>query len=226
MLIEAGLLTRFQAEQTLQGKWRGFTLGKYSVLERLGSGGMGTVYLCEHLSVRRRVAIKVLPNSQADNPSALGRFYREARAAGILDHPNLVKAHDIDQDNGLHFLVMDYVDGSNLQRSCRVSARSPSARAQLHPPGRPGPAERPRGRPRSPRREAGQHPRGPQRHRARPRPGTGPLLPGRTDPLTLKYDEKNVLGTADYVAPEQALTATRSTSAPTSTALAAPSTSC
>src|SRR5262245_3838172 len=105
--VSVGLITQFQAEQFLQGKWRGFTIGKYKVLERIGSGGMGTVYLCGHMVVGRKVAVKVLPSSQADNPSALGRFYREARAAGVLDHPNLVKAHDIDQDGGLHFLVMD-----------------------------------------------------------------------------------------------------------------------
>src|SRR5262245_5546822 len=92
LLVAAGLVTQFQAEQFLQGKWRGFAIGKYKVLERLGSGGMGTVYLCEHMTVCRKVAVKVLPSSQADNPSALGRFYREARAAGVLDHPNLVKA--------------------------------------------------------------------------------------------------------------------------------------
>src|SRR5262249_5540845 len=91
LLVEYGLVTRFQADQCLQGKWRGFTLGKYRVLERLGSGGMGTVYLCEHMVVGRRVAIKVLPTNLAHNPSTLGRFYREARASGVLDHPNLVK---------------------------------------------------------------------------------------------------------------------------------------
>src|SRR5262249_8481869 len=105
--IQAGLLTRFQSEQLLQGKYRGFSIGKYRVLERLGFGGMGTVYLCEHLLVKRKVAVKVLPTARADSPAAVGRFYREARAAGVLDHPNLVKAHDVDEDNGLHFLVMD-----------------------------------------------------------------------------------------------------------------------
>src|SRR4051812_30017687 len=59
LLVAAALITTFQAEQFLQGKWRGFTIGKYRVLERLGSGGMGTVYLCEHLMVGRKVAVKV-----------------------------------------------------------------------------------------------------------------------------------------------------------------------
>src|SRR5258708_2473664 len=71
LLVAEGLGTQFQVDQFLQGKWRGFTIGKYKVLERLGTGGMGSVYLCEHLMVGRRVAVKVLPTSQADNPSAL-----------------------------------------------------------------------------------------------------------------------------------------------------------
>ena len=92
------LLTYFQAEQFLQGKWKRFTIGKYKVLERLGAGGMGSVYLCEHKLMRRRVAVKVLPTAKADDPSSLERFYREARAVAALDHPNIVRAYDIDQD--------------------------------------------------------------------------------------------------------------------------------
>src|SRR5579871_3954111 len=114
-LVQDGLLTRFQAEQFLLGKWRRFTIGKYKVLERLGSGGMGSVYLCEHIFMRRRVAVKVLPAAKAVDPAALERFYREARAVAALDHPNVVRAYDIDQDDQLHFIVMEYVDGSSLQ---------------------------------------------------------------------------------------------------------------
>src|SRR5438067_9292648 len=110
-LIRESLLTLFQSEQLLLGKWRGFGIGKYRLLERIGFGGMGQVFLAEHTYMRRRVAIKVLPPGKADEPSALGRFYREARAAGLLDHPNIVRTHDIDQDGSLHFLVMEYVDG-------------------------------------------------------------------------------------------------------------------
>src|SRR5438874_10620232 len=114
-LVQDGVLTHFQAEQFLQGKWRRFTIGKYKVLERLGSGGMGSVYLCEHMLMRRRVAVKVLPASKAEDNSSLERFYREARAVAALDHPNIVRAYDIDKDENLHFLVMEHVDGSNLQ---------------------------------------------------------------------------------------------------------------
>ena len=114
-LVRDGLLTQFQAEQILQGKWRRFTIGKYKVLEKLGSGGMGAVYLCEHKLMRRRVAVKVLPTAKANDDSSLQRFYREARAVAALDHPNIVHAYDIDQDEQLHFLVMEYVDGASLQ---------------------------------------------------------------------------------------------------------------
>jgi len=115
LLVRDGVLTQFQAEQFLQGKWRRFCLGKYKVLEKLGAGGMGIVYLCEHKLMRRRVAVKVLPESSSDDADSLARFYREARAVAALDHPNIVRAYDIDQDDKLHFLVMEHVDGSSLQ---------------------------------------------------------------------------------------------------------------
>src|SRR5438552_1061375 len=115
ILVRDGILTHFQAEQFLQGRWRRFTIGKYKVMERLGQGGMGSVYLCEHKFMRRRAAVKVLPAQKAEDPSALERFYREARAVAALDHPNIVRAYDIDQDDKLHFLVMEYVDGASLQ---------------------------------------------------------------------------------------------------------------
>src|SRR6516165_1544064 len=83
-LIRAGLLSHFQAEQLMQGKWRGFFIGRYRVLEQLGAGGMGNVYLGEHAHMHRLVAIKVLPATLAKNPSALERFYREARAGAAL----------------------------------------------------------------------------------------------------------------------------------------------
>src|SRR6202035_1172769 len=76
---------------------------------------MGSVFLCEHKFMRRRAAVKVLPRGRSNDPSALERFYREARAVAALDHPNIVRAYDIDQEDKLHFLVMEYVDGSSLQ---------------------------------------------------------------------------------------------------------------
>jgi serine/threonine protein kinase len=75
-MVREGLITFFQGEQFLLGKWKGFTLGKFKLLERIGVGGMGQVFLCEHTFMRRRVAIKVLPPSKAEDPVSLGRLYR------------------------------------------------------------------------------------------------------------------------------------------------------
>ena len=81
-MVRDGLLTRFQAGQLLEGRWRGFLIaGKYRLLDCLGTGGMGTVLLCEHAVMRRRVALKVLPAARADDSGLLDRFRREARAA-------------------------------------------------------------------------------------------------------------------------------------------------
>lgn len=114
-LIREGLLTHFQAEKLIAGRWRGFLIaGKYRLLERLGAGGMGAVYLCEHIRMGRKVALKILPVQQAEDQASLERFYREARAVARLDHPNIVRAHDIDQDDKLHFIVLEFVDGCNL----------------------------------------------------------------------------------------------------------------
>src|SRR5262249_24800264 len=85
LLVRKGFLTAFQAEQFLLGKYKGFHAGGYHILERLGSGGNGTVSLAEHEAMRRRVALKVLPADIADQRGVLERFLREARAAAALD---------------------------------------------------------------------------------------------------------------------------------------------
>jgi eukaryotic-like serine/threonine-protein kinase len=203
-MVRDGILTYFQAEQFMLGKWRGFTIGKYKLLERIGFGGMGQVFLCEHMYMRRRVAIKVLPPAKAEEPAALGRFYREARAAAALDHPNIVRTHDIDQDGNLHFLVMEYVDGSSLleiikkkgpmayDRACHYIWQSVQGLDHafrvgvIHRDIKPG-------------------------NILVDRFGISKILDmglarfynSDDDMLTKKYDEKSVLGTADYVAPEQ-----------------------
>jgi eukaryotic-like serine/threonine-protein kinase len=203
-MVKDGLITNFQAEQFLLGKWRGFTIGKYKLLERVGVGGMGQVFLCEHMYMKRRVAIKVLPPAKAEQPAALGRFYREARAAGSLEHVNIVRTHDIDQDGNLHFIVMEYVDGSNLLDMVKKAGPMDIRRAShyirqvalgldfafksgiIHRDIKPG-------------------------NVLVDRKGVAKILDmglarfykDQTDMLTVKYDDKIVLGTADYVAPEQ-----------------------
>jgi eukaryotic-like serine/threonine-protein kinase len=114
-IVEAGLLTRWQADRLLEGRHKGFFLGKYKLLGLLGTGGMSSVYLAEHVLMQRRVAIKVLPKSRVEDTSYLARFHREARAAAALDHRNIVRAYDVDNEGSIHYIVMEYVDGRDLQ---------------------------------------------------------------------------------------------------------------
>src|SRR5262245_24008195 len=86
-LVEAGIITRWQGKRLLEGHRRGFQLGNYRLLDRLGRGGMGLVFLAEHIVMRRRVAIKILPKERAANREYVERFHREARAVAALDHP-------------------------------------------------------------------------------------------------------------------------------------------
>lgn len=115
LLVQEALLTNYQAVQVLQGQVDHLTIGPYKILERLGFGAVSNVYLCERPVTRAWVAVKVLAKLQAADPTTVQRFYREARAAGSLHHPNIVPAHDVDQDQHGHFMVMDFVDGSSIQ---------------------------------------------------------------------------------------------------------------
>lgn len=114
-LEDANLLTRWQNDKLIDGKYKGFFLGKYKLLDRLGSGGMSTVYLAEHVLMQRRVAIKVLPKDRVEESSYLARFHLEGIAAAKLDHPNIVRAYDVDNYENTHYLVMEYVEGRDLQ---------------------------------------------------------------------------------------------------------------
>ncbi|MGL4419878.1 MAG: serine/threonine protein kinase, partial [Gemmataceae bacterium] len=115
ILVEADLLTSYQAKQLLAGKSKGFIISPYKILRPIGQGGMGIVFLGEHISLKRKVAIKVLSPERAKDQLALDRFLREARAAAALDHQNIVKLFDISQGTSPHFLVLEYVDGTDLQ---------------------------------------------------------------------------------------------------------------
>jgi serine/threonine-protein kinase len=93
----------------------GQTLGDYRVLRRLGQGGMGQVYLAEQLSLKRKVALKLLRPEMASNPRALQRFKREAEAVARITHANIVQVYQIDEANGLQFMALEYVEGRNLR---------------------------------------------------------------------------------------------------------------
>ncbi|HEX3659585.1 MAG TPA: SUMF1/EgtB/PvdO family nonheme iron enzyme [Pirellulales bacterium] len=113
-LVRQGKLTRYQAAAVYQDKTDGLVLGNYLVLDKLGAGGMGQVFRARHRRMERVVALKVLPKKALAAPDAIARFQREAKAAAKLSHPNIVTAHDADEANGQHFLVMEYVEGSDL----------------------------------------------------------------------------------------------------------------
>jgi serine/threonine protein kinase len=206
LLVRDGFLTAFQAEQVRLGRWRNFFIqGKYKVLERLGSGATATVFLCEHTTMRRPVALKVLPSRLAASPGTLQRFLREARIAAQLEHPNLVSAFDVDQSGGMHYLVMEYIDGTNLHQLVKSFGPLHFVRAAHYI------------------RQAAEglqfaHERGLVHRDIKPgnillhRSGTIKVLDmglarffHEEDDLTRRHHPKAVLGTADFLSPEQAL---------------------
>jgi serine/threonine protein kinase len=119
VLVEGGILTRFQADLLLAGHTGGFVLGQYQILDQIGQGGMGRVYKARHRTMNRVVALKVLANELVKTDKARRLFKHEVRAAAQLVHPNIVTAYDANKVGGRYFLVMEYVDGPNLDQLVR-----------------------------------------------------------------------------------------------------------
>lgn len=92
----------------------GETLSHYTILEKLGEGGMGEVYLAQDTELQRRVALKILPQEVASDPERLERFRREARTVARINHPSVVTLHSVEQHEGIHFIVMEHVEGPTL----------------------------------------------------------------------------------------------------------------
>lgn len=208
-LVEDGLLTPFQSRQLVRGRTDDFFInGKYKMLGLLGAGGMGKIYLCEHLLLNRLVAIKMLQTTNGPaSASAIERFYREGRAVAALDHPNIVRVFDIDRIGKNPFMVLEYVDGSNLHDVVSRTGAMPVERASYY------------------MRQAAAglaqaHALGLIHRDIKPgnilldRNGAVKILDLglvkfasdslRNDPITDRLDRDVVLGTADFMAPEQA----------------------
>ena len=112
-LVRLNKLTDYQA-RLLFGEEKGLTVGSYLILDELGGGGMGRVFKAEHRRMKRVVALKVLSPTAMHSPESIQRFQREVEAAARLNHPNIVAAYDADEHEGVHYLVMEYVDGKSL----------------------------------------------------------------------------------------------------------------
>ena len=204
-LVKQGSLTKFQAKLLLAGKHRGFRLGAYVVRDQIGQGGMGAVYLAEHETLKRLVALKVLTGLGSSQDSlTLGRFLREARAAAALDHPNVVRIFDIGTQGGTHYLVHEFVDGRTLDKVVAAGGRLPPARAAEYA------AQAAAGLQHA-------HERGFVHRDIKPanlilsNDGTIKILDmgltrsgHKDDKLTEMMDKGAIVGTADYIAPEQA----------------------
>jgi serine/threonine protein kinase len=208
--VASKLLTGWQAEQLLQGRCRGFLLGRYRLLSLLGTGENSAVFLARHGGLDRLAAIKILPSHRVKDTSYLGRFYREAKAVAALNHPNIVRAYDVDsqknEETELHYLVLEYIEGTNLEKLVAKEGKLSASRAV------------------DAIRQAAEglghaHTGGLVHRDVKPsnilvdKQGVVKLLDlglarffrdEEEESLTLKHDEK-VLGTADYLSPEQAI---------------------
>lgn len=128
-LVKQLKLTAYQAAAAYQGRAKELVFGTYVVLDKLGQGGMGMVFKAEHRRMKRVVALKVMSQVAIKSPDAVKRFHREVEAGAKLTHPNIVAALDADEARGMHFLVMEYIEGSDLAALVKKSGPFPVDKA-------------------------------------------------------------------------------------------------
>ncbi len=120
-LVADEVLTVYQAKRFLSNKPHGLLVGRYIILDRIGSGSMGRVYKAHHQMMDRVVALKIIAPEIASNQKVVARFQREMKLVGRLDHPNVVRAYDADQLNKVLYIVMEYVPGQSLGERLKKS---------------------------------------------------------------------------------------------------------
>jgi serine/threonine protein kinase len=121
-LYKEGKITKWQAGQLLNG-YTGLVIGNYKLLDQLGVGEMGRVFLAEHIQMQRRVALKVLARKHTAQPQVLSRILAEARRVAALEHPNISHIQDVNQDGERYFLVQEYVDAEDLQKQVQQGGK-------------------------------------------------------------------------------------------------------
>ena len=125
ILVKQNKLTKFQAQAVYQGKTKGLIMGDYVVLDRIGQGGMGQVYKARHKVLERIMALKTLHSEATKQEEAVKRFQREVKVAARLSHGNIVAAYDAGESQSVHYLVMEYVEGSDLYSHVKNHGRLP-----------------------------------------------------------------------------------------------------
>ena len=120
-IVDKGLITAYQADQLLAGRTK-LNLGPYIITDWIGQGGMGQVFKAVHEMLGRESAVKVLPLHKS-TPESISNFRREIRTQATLDHANLVRAFDAGEDGNVHYLVVEYVPGTDLRRLVRTKGK-------------------------------------------------------------------------------------------------------
>jgi serine/threonine-protein kinase len=118
-LLQRGWLTPYQVNRLFRGQGAELLMGSYVLLERLGEGGMGQVFKARNWKLGKIVALKLIRNERLARPDTVRRFQREIRAAAALDHPHVIRAFDADEVAGTHFFTMEYVEGHDLAHLVR-----------------------------------------------------------------------------------------------------------